>query len=160
MMLGGTMFWTLDFDDYTGMFCNEGPFPLANAIKDVFDEYSPPPTIASTQNTTTVTTITTITTVEVKPLKKNSTSTGSLKRLNSSASIISVSNSSKISYVNIIGSNITFIRNNGHLLPHKNGNNSISSSHQRKNSAPIRIQQPEVTIVAIIYFLNTLEQFF
>ena len=34
------MFWTLDFDDYSGQFCNEGTFPLANAIKMVFDEYN------------------------------------------------------------------------------------------------------------------------
>ena len=41
MMLGGTMLWTLDFDDYTGDFCNEGPFPLARAIKNIFDEFLP-----------------------------------------------------------------------------------------------------------------------
>ena len=34
------MLWTLDFDDYSGQFCNDGPFPLANAIKAIFDEYS------------------------------------------------------------------------------------------------------------------------
>lgn len=34
------MLWTLDFDDYTGQFCNEGTFPIANAIKSVFDEFS------------------------------------------------------------------------------------------------------------------------
>ena len=34
------MLWTLDFDDYSGQFCNDGPFPLANAIKSVFDEYA------------------------------------------------------------------------------------------------------------------------
>jgi len=38
--LKGTMLWTLDFDDYSGQFCNDGPFPLANAIKSVFDEYA------------------------------------------------------------------------------------------------------------------------
>lgn len=42
MSLGGTMLWTLDFDDYTGQFCNEGPFPIANAIKSVFDEFNQP----------------------------------------------------------------------------------------------------------------------
>ena len=36
------MLWTLDFDDYLGGFCDEGPFPLANAIKSVFDEYTTP----------------------------------------------------------------------------------------------------------------------
>lgn len=41
MSLGGTMLWTLDFDDYTGQFCNQGPFPLANAIRDVFEQLSP-----------------------------------------------------------------------------------------------------------------------
>lgn len=30
----------IDFDDYTGKFCDEGPFPLANAIKSVFEEFS------------------------------------------------------------------------------------------------------------------------
>ncbi len=39
MSLGGTMLWTLDFDDYSGQFCGQGEFPLANAIKAVFDEY-------------------------------------------------------------------------------------------------------------------------
>ena len=39
MLLGGTMLWTLDFDDYSGKFCNDGTFPLANAIKSVFDEF-------------------------------------------------------------------------------------------------------------------------
>ena len=34
------MLWTLDFDDYSGQFCNDGPFPLANAIKLIFEEYS------------------------------------------------------------------------------------------------------------------------
>lgn len=39
MNLGGTMLWTLDFDDYSGQFCEGGQFPLAYAIKSVFDEY-------------------------------------------------------------------------------------------------------------------------
>ena len=39
-LLGGIMLWTLDFDDYTGSFCNMGPFPLANAIKTAFHEFS------------------------------------------------------------------------------------------------------------------------
>jgi len=39
MSLGGTMLWTLDFDDYSGQFCGQGEFPLAKAIKAVFDEY-------------------------------------------------------------------------------------------------------------------------
>lgn len=34
------MLWTLDFDDYSGKFCNDGPFPLASAIKSVFDEFT------------------------------------------------------------------------------------------------------------------------
>jgi hypothetical protein len=35
--LGGTMFWTLDFDDYNGMYCLEGSFPLARSIKKTFE---------------------------------------------------------------------------------------------------------------------------
>ena len=34
------MLWTLDFDDYLGEFCNEGAFPLANAIKFAFNEFT------------------------------------------------------------------------------------------------------------------------
>lgn len=50
------MLWTLDFDDYTGQFCNEGTFPIANAIKSVFDEFSVTTTATSAITTTTTTT--------------------------------------------------------------------------------------------------------
>ena len=53
MSLGGTMLWTLDFDDYTGQFCNEGAFPIASAIKSVFDEFSVTTTTTSTTTTST-----------------------------------------------------------------------------------------------------------
>lgn len=46
MSLGGTMLWTLDFDDYSGQFCDRGQFPLANAIKSVFNEYETEPVSA------------------------------------------------------------------------------------------------------------------
>ena len=52
MSLGGTMLWTLDFDDYLGGFCDEGAFPLANAIKSVFDEYTTPSSQLMSSNTT------------------------------------------------------------------------------------------------------------
>lgn len=45
------MLWTLDFDDYTGQFCNEGAFPIASAIKSVFDEFSVTTTTTSTATT-------------------------------------------------------------------------------------------------------------
>jgi hypothetical protein len=40
MSLGGTMLWTLDFDDYSGNFCQEGSFPIANTIKSAYEGYS------------------------------------------------------------------------------------------------------------------------
>lgn len=30
---GGVIIWSLDLDDKSGAFCNEGPFPLINAAK-------------------------------------------------------------------------------------------------------------------------------
>ena len=30
------MLWTLDQDDYTGLFCRQGPFPLARKIHELF----------------------------------------------------------------------------------------------------------------------------
>ncbi|CAF0741823.1 unnamed protein product [Didymodactylos carnosus] len=33
--LGGAMLWTLDFDDYTGLFCNHGMFPLTRRIHEM-----------------------------------------------------------------------------------------------------------------------------
>ncbi|XP_055474134.1 chitinase-like protein 3 [Psammomys obesus] len=32
--LGGAMLWTLDMDDFTGFFCNQGQFPLTSILKN------------------------------------------------------------------------------------------------------------------------------
>jgi len=32
--LGGTMVWSLDQDDYTGLFCRQGPFPFTRRVHD------------------------------------------------------------------------------------------------------------------------------
>jgi chitinase len=37
--LGGAMIWTLDFDDFSGSFCNEGKYPLLKTINQV--NYAP-----------------------------------------------------------------------------------------------------------------------
>jgi hypothetical protein len=52
MLLGGTMLWTLDFDDYSGQFCDQGTFPIANAIKAEFDEIFPDKSLISSNETT------------------------------------------------------------------------------------------------------------
>ena len=35
--LGGIMMWSIDLDDTSGEFCNQGPFPLANTVKAVLE---------------------------------------------------------------------------------------------------------------------------
>lgn len=34
------MLWTLDMDDFTGAFCNQGQFPLTSALKNALRVYS------------------------------------------------------------------------------------------------------------------------
>lgn len=51
MSLGGTMLWTLDFDDYSGQFCDQGTFPIANAIKAEFDEIFPEKSVTNSNET-------------------------------------------------------------------------------------------------------------
>lgn len=75
MSLGGTMLWTLDFDDYSGKFCGGGKFPLANAIKSVFDEYYLDNEILNNSLTTeNVNTLTTSTTFNLTDLKNTTIS--------------------------------------------------------------------------------------
>ncbi|EDL07533.1 mCG10750, partial [Mus musculus] len=38
--LGGAMLWTLDMDDFTGSFCNQGQFPLTSTLKNALLVYS------------------------------------------------------------------------------------------------------------------------
>ena len=37
MQLGGVSIWSLDMDDFMGAFCNLGPFPIIEAIKEEFE---------------------------------------------------------------------------------------------------------------------------
>ena len=51
--LAGAMIWSLDLDDFTGNFCNEGKYPLLTAIKATFDKLTPPTTTRTTTQATT-----------------------------------------------------------------------------------------------------------
>lgn len=35
--LAGAMFWALDYDDFSGQFCNAGTYPLLRQVKAVLD---------------------------------------------------------------------------------------------------------------------------
>ena len=41
--LRGAMFWAIDLDDFTGQFCNQGKFPLMNAVKSLLMSNTPTP---------------------------------------------------------------------------------------------------------------------
>lgn len=46
--VAGAMFWALDFDDFNGQFCNQGKYPLVNAVKNALKGsggFNPPPVI-------------------------------------------------------------------------------------------------------------------
>ncbi|XP_052067916.1 chitotriosidase-1-like isoform X1 [Mytilus californianus] len=51
--LGGAMFWTLDFDDFTGNACNKGAYPLISAVKKELTStkpgFRPQPTTVNTK---------------------------------------------------------------------------------------------------------------
>jgi GH18 family chitinase len=52
--LGGTMVWSLDQDDYTGLFCRQGPFPFTRRVHDTIfssDKYSEQELFSSTKST-------------------------------------------------------------------------------------------------------------
>ena len=38
--MAGTMWWTLDLDDFSGLFCNSGKYPLIRGVKEKLDEMS------------------------------------------------------------------------------------------------------------------------
>lgn len=51
------MFWALDLDDFSGTACNQGPYPLITAVKDVLltDDklaVTPNPTVPTRQPST------------------------------------------------------------------------------------------------------------
>ena len=58
--LNGAMFWTLDMDDFSGKFCNNGSFPVIRAVSDCFKK-------AMIKTTTTTTITTTIPNKSSKP---------------------------------------------------------------------------------------------
>jgi len=52
--LGGTMVWSLDQDDYTGLFCRQGPFPFTRCVHDTIfssDKYNEQELFSSTKTT-------------------------------------------------------------------------------------------------------------
>ncbi len=42
------MVWSLDLDDFSGDYCNQGPYPLINAMKRVTDEQTDIPAVTPT----------------------------------------------------------------------------------------------------------------
>ncbi|CAF0752708.1 unnamed protein product [Rotaria sordida] len=57
MGLGGAMLWTLDYDDYTGLFCNRGEFPFTRRVHEtMFDSILTTSTISTTNQSHTTTT--------------------------------------------------------------------------------------------------------
>lgn len=42
LKLRGASFWSLDLDDFTGVFCGQGPYPLVNAVKNCLTGKVPP----------------------------------------------------------------------------------------------------------------------
>ncbi len=65
--LAGAMFWSLDSDDFSGKHCDQGKYPLINAVKNVFNQkfddlstIAPTTTSTSTPSTTPLPTTTTI----------------------------------------------------------------------------------------------------
>ncbi|CAF2382525.1 unnamed protein product [Rotaria sp. Silwood2] len=58
MGLGGVMLWTLDYDDYTGLFCNRGEFPFTRRVHEtMFDSILTTSTISITNESHTTTSI-------------------------------------------------------------------------------------------------------
>ena len=76
--LAGAMFWTLDMDDFSGKFCNNGTFPVVRALKQCFD--TPPPTTTTTTTPTTSTT-TESTTIEELLIVNSATNIFNFKQL-------------------------------------------------------------------------------
>ena len=66
--LGGVMFWSIDLDDFTGNFCNQGKYPLLNLINtqlksaNVITPSTPLPSATVTVPTTTAQIVTGIST--------------------------------------------------------------------------------------------------
>ncbi len=145
MNLGGTFLWTLDFDDYSSKFCNEGPFPLANAIKAVFDEYSPSIESESTTKRTTTTSTTTTTTTTTIVSSPTKVPLKNLKKIANSKN----------------GNNVTLIKNNDNNPKGNSTLNNISLSqvNQRKNSVSNQINY-NLVFFNFAIFLNLLLSFY